>query len=110
LPIDRNQIRQVDQIDNPQNGHEYLYMARYKLCYPFDYFIHFFSSRHFGYIVYLLFYRKMEDKLPPVMTATNVELQEFINKFENNAPTYVIVSIGISLFISYFSKTNNLNK
>jgi len=37
----------------------------------------------------------MEDKLPPVMTATNVELQEFINKFENNAPTYVIVSIEI---------------
>lgn len=37
----------------------------------------------------------MEDKLPPVMTATNVELQEYINKFENNAPTYVIVSIEI---------------
>lgn len=29
LPIDRSQIRHVDQIDNPQNGHEYLYLARY---------------------------------------------------------------------------------
>lgn len=28
LPIDKNEIRQVDQIDYPQNGHEYLYMAR----------------------------------------------------------------------------------
>lgn len=36
----------------------------------------------------------MEDKLPPVMTATNVELQQFINKCENNAPSYVIVSIN----------------
>lgn len=82
----------MDQIDNPQNGHEYLYMARYKLSYSFDYFIYFFSSGYFGNVC-LLFYRKMEDKFPPVMTATNVELQEFINKFENNAPTYVIVSI-----------------
>lgn len=66
LPIDRNQIRRVDQIDNPQNGHEYLYMAR-----------------------------KMEDKLPPVMTATNIELQQFINKFENNAATYVIPQLEL---------------
>lgn len=36
----------------------------------------------------------MEDKLPPVMTATNVELQQFINKSENSAPTYVVVSIN----------------
>lgn len=28
LPIDKNEIRQADQIDIPQNGHEYLYMAR----------------------------------------------------------------------------------
>jgi len=39
----------------------------------------------------------MEDKLPPVMTATNVELQQFINKVESNAPTYIIVSIEIYL-------------
>lgn len=45
--------------------------------------------------MYMLFYRKMEDKLPPVMTATNVELQQFINKFETNTPTYIIVSIEI---------------
>lgn len=36
----------------------------------------------------------MEDKLPPVMTATNVELQQFINKCENNIPTYVVVRIN----------------
>lgn len=40
-----------------------------------------------------LFYRKIEDKLPPVMTATNIELQQFINKHENNARTYEIVSM-----------------
>lgn len=52
----------------------------------------------------------MEDKLPPVMTATNVELQQFINKCENNAPTYVVVSINylvltLQLYrkLSYFS-------
>lgn len=66
LPIDRNQIRRVDQIDNPQNGHEYLYMAR-----------------------------KMEDKLPPVMTATNIELQQYINNSENNARTYTIPQLEL---------------
>jgi len=66
LPIDRNQIRRVDQIDNPQNGHEYLYMAR-----------------------------QMEDKLPPVMTATNIELQQFINKSDNKAHTYVVPQLEL---------------
>lgn len=37
----------------------------------------------------------MEDKLPPVMTATNIELQQYINKIDNNARTYVIVSMKI---------------
>lgn len=40
----------------------------------------------------------MEDKLPPVMTATNIELQQFINKIENHAPTYIIVSIEIYFY------------
>lgn len=35
----------------------------------------------------------MEDKLPPVMTATNIELQQFMNRVDNNARTYVVVSI-----------------
>jgi len=40
-----------------------------------------------------LCFRKMEDKLPPVMTATNIELQQYINKSENNIRSYTIVSI-----------------
>jgi hypothetical protein len=43
----------------------------------------------------------MEDKLPPVMTATNAELQQFINKCENDVPTYVIVSIMFHLIIIF---------
>lgn len=35
----------------------------------------------------------MEDKLPPVMTASNIELQQFMNKVDNNARSYVVVSI-----------------
>lgn len=42
----------------------------------------------------------MEDQLPPVMTATNVELQQFINKCANSAPTYVVVSINYSVLLN----------
>jgi len=37
----------------------------------------------------------MENKLPPVMTAKNTELQQYINNSESSARTYTIVSIEI---------------
>ncbi|VVC24265.1 Hypothetical protein CINCED_3A021528 [Cinara cedri] len=66
LTIDRNQMRQVNQIDYPQNGHEYLYMAK-----------------------------KMDGNLPPVMTATNIELQQYINKYENSAREYKVPKLEL---------------
>ncbi|XP_050436437.1 uncharacterized protein LOC126843129 [Adelges cooleyi] len=66
LPIDRNQIREEHVIDCPQNGHEYLYMAK-----------------------------KIDNNLPPVMTATNKEFQQFVNKSHNNARDYIVPALEL---------------
>ncbi|XP_050534270.1 uncharacterized protein LOC126901661 isoform X2 [Daktulosphaira vitifoliae] len=40
-------------------------------------------------------YRKADDNLPPVMTATNVEFQQFINKYHNNARDYIVPALEL---------------